>query len=376
MRFLVAGIVAPLLVAGCSRASVEEGLFFPTRSAEGAVPAGIVQGALVEANRCLYVEGNDRRTLGAWEDGMGFEDGTLLATSGSPTARVGEVIHGGGGYYDGVLGRSHVEELSGESIPERCIPEGPNGDRFAIIYRWLDSKIANCTTPPTTMTASMSARTYPATLFGQWTMGASSVSGNRERQGREFLAHTPVLGGSTNGGQLSLPVAPVAGAQGGETVVAFRSLDIFDSASATIGPLRGTPRELVMSRSGTLTSTPSRVSTMYVCASSSKYASRPTTVRAYPPRDATSNKRSRDRVSELLSHERSNGDAGRTGGLVGASMLTGSMRVVMLLPPKWSAPGPSLDGPTGYCRIRLRTSVWRIWTRKGRPTRGPMGTLA
>jgi len=32
----------------------------------------------------------------------------------------------------------------------------------------------------------------------------------------------------------------------------------------------GTPCELVMSRSGTLTSTPSRVSTMYVCASSSR----------------------------------------------------------------------------------------------------------
>ena len=32
----------------------------------------------------------------------------------------------------------------------------------------------------------------------------------------------------------------------------------------------GTPCELVISRSGTLTSTPSRVSTMYVCASSSR----------------------------------------------------------------------------------------------------------
>jgi hypothetical protein len=134
MRFLVAGIVAPLLVVACSRSPVEDGLFFPTWSAEGAVPSGIVQGALVEANRCLYVERNDRRTLVAWEDGMGFEDGTLFATSGSPIARVGEVIHGGGGYYDGVLGRSHVEELSGESIPERCIPDGPTGDRFAVIY--------------------------------------------------------------------------------------------------------------------------------------------------------------------------------------------------------------------------------------------------
>ena len=56
----------------------------------------------------------------------------------------------------------------------------------------------------------------------------------------------------------------------GETVVALRSLDILDRASATIEPLLGTPRELVMSRSGTLTSAPELVSTMYVCASSSK----------------------------------------------------------------------------------------------------------
>jgi hypothetical protein len=72
--------------------------------------------------------------LVAWEDGMGFEDGLLLATSGSPIARVGEVIHGGGGYYGGDLGRSHIEELSGQSIPERCIPDGTAGDQFAIIY--------------------------------------------------------------------------------------------------------------------------------------------------------------------------------------------------------------------------------------------------
>jgi hypothetical protein len=56
----------------------------------------------------------------------------------------------------------------------------------------------------------------------------------------------------------------------GETVVALRSLDILDRASATIEPPLGTPRELVMSRSGTLTSAPERVRTMYVCASSSK----------------------------------------------------------------------------------------------------------
>lgn len=124
---------AAFIFAGCSRAPVEEGLFFPTWSAEGDVPAGIVQGTLVLEERCLFVERNGLRTLVAWEDGMGFEEGTLLDTSGSPIARVGQVIHGGGGYYGGALGKSHIQELSGESIPERCNPD-PTGDAYAVIY--------------------------------------------------------------------------------------------------------------------------------------------------------------------------------------------------------------------------------------------------
>lgn len=125
-------IVATFLIVGCSRAPVEDGLFFPTWSAEGAVPAGIVQGTLVKDDRCLYVQRNGQRTLVAWEDGMGFQDGTLLDTSGSPIARVGQIVHGGGGFYGNNQG--HIEELSEDSIPERCVPGAGNGDRFAIIY--------------------------------------------------------------------------------------------------------------------------------------------------------------------------------------------------------------------------------------------------
>jgi hypothetical protein len=127
----VAIVAASVTVVGCSGAPVEEGLFFPTWSAEGDVPAGQVFGTLIKDDRCLYLEANDQRTLVVWEDGMGFEDGRLLDPSGSPIARVGQMIHGGGGYYGG--NRSHIEDLSGESIPERCVP-GENGDRFAIIY--------------------------------------------------------------------------------------------------------------------------------------------------------------------------------------------------------------------------------------------------
>jgi hypothetical protein len=52
----VVSIVAAFLIAGCSSVSVEEGLFFPTWTAEGGpVPTGIVQGTLLEDDGCLYV---------------------------------------------------------------------------------------------------------------------------------------------------------------------------------------------------------------------------------------------------------------------------------------------------------------------------------
>jgi hypothetical protein len=123
---LIAALVAVSLNAACSAAPVEKGVFFPTWSPDGAVPAGIVQGTLVEDVGCLYLVTNDRKTLVAWEDGMGFKDGTLLDASGSPVARIGEEIHGGGGYGS----RSRLEELSGQTIPKKC----GRGERFAIIY--------------------------------------------------------------------------------------------------------------------------------------------------------------------------------------------------------------------------------------------------
>jgi hypothetical protein len=67
-----------MLATACSGPPVEEGLFFPTWDAEGDVPAGIVQGVLVEEDRCLFVEANGRRTLVAWEAGLGFEGDALL----------------------------------------------------------------------------------------------------------------------------------------------------------------------------------------------------------------------------------------------------------------------------------------------------------
>jgi hypothetical protein len=127
-------VVVLLLMVACeSGAEVEAGGFFPTWSADGAVPTGIVQGVLDETDGCVYISANGQRTLPVWEEGLGFADGTLLESDGDPFAQVGEVVHGGGGWYGGAAGREHLEDLAGERIPNRCvIDHGP--DRFAVIY--------------------------------------------------------------------------------------------------------------------------------------------------------------------------------------------------------------------------------------------------
>ncbi|MGH2680524.1 MAG: hypothetical protein ACRDG8_08600 [Actinomycetota bacterium] len=130
MLWLRSSCVAAVLFAAACASNVEAGLFFPTWNPEGGVPTAIVQGVLVEDGRCLIVEANGVRTLVLWEVGWGFEEGALLDPAGEPVARVGELIHGGGGYYSS---RAHFEELAGEQVPERCLPE-PNGDAFAITY--------------------------------------------------------------------------------------------------------------------------------------------------------------------------------------------------------------------------------------------------
>jgi hypothetical protein len=119
-----------LAISACSGPPVEEGLFFPTWEAEGGLPTGIVQGVLVEADQCLFVEAHGQQTLVLWEAELGFKDDALLDSGGDPIASVGETIHGGGGYYGD---RRHFENLAEKPVPERCIPTG-DGDRFALIY--------------------------------------------------------------------------------------------------------------------------------------------------------------------------------------------------------------------------------------------------
>ena len=130
MRFRLAFAIGLMLATACSGSPVEEGLFFPTWDAGGDAPAAIVQGVLIEKDRCLFVEANGQRALVVWEAGLGFEDDALLDSAGDPIASVGETIYGGGGYFGD---RRHIENLAGEPIPERCLPAG-DGDGFTLIY--------------------------------------------------------------------------------------------------------------------------------------------------------------------------------------------------------------------------------------------------
>jgi hypothetical protein len=126
MRYRLA--IGFLLATACSGPPVEEGLFFPTWDPDDA-PSGIVQGVLVERDRCLFLETDGQRALVVWESGLGFEDNALLDSSGDPIAKVGEMIHGGGGVFGD---RRHMEDLAGEPIPDKCVPGGTEG--FALIY--------------------------------------------------------------------------------------------------------------------------------------------------------------------------------------------------------------------------------------------------
>jgi hypothetical protein len=122
-------MVLLVLASGCSHADVAPGIFFPTWNAGGTVPDAIVSGTLVEKSNCLFIDAGSQRALVLWEEGMGYEGGQLLDGGGDPIAGLGERIHGGGGWYSD---RSHIEGLAGETIPDRCVLDGP--DRFALIY--------------------------------------------------------------------------------------------------------------------------------------------------------------------------------------------------------------------------------------------------
>jgi hypothetical protein len=100
--------------------------FFPTwpHRWDEALPAAGVSGTLVEHDGCLFLgQGYGMETLPLWEEGFSFRQGTLVDGSGRAVAGIGEMVHGGGGYF----GRLSAEDLTGQRIPPACQTGRPDG---------------------------------------------------------------------------------------------------------------------------------------------------------------------------------------------------------------------------------------------------------
>jgi hypothetical protein len=106
----------------------DEAFFFPKVQGEITMQAG-VYGVLTERDGCLYLTANDQDVLALWDQEYWYTDGTLLDSVGLPVAKVGEEVHGGGGYGSDW---SWAEEQIGQAIPDRCRPDG--AEPFAVIY--------------------------------------------------------------------------------------------------------------------------------------------------------------------------------------------------------------------------------------------------
>ena len=103
-------------------------VFFPTWSGEER-PAAIVTGTLTERDRCLFLRSDGQEVLALWEEGYSYASGVLRDSLDRPVVRVGDTLHGGGGYGSDW---QHAERLVGEPMPSRCRPEG--AEPYALIY--------------------------------------------------------------------------------------------------------------------------------------------------------------------------------------------------------------------------------------------------
>ena len=103
-------------------------VFFPTWEANSR-PEAIVTGVLFERERCLFLRIASQDALVLWEKGYSYADGTLFDFAGQPVARVGQTIHGGGGYGSDW---DHAEQLADQPIPDRCRPSGT--EPWVLIY--------------------------------------------------------------------------------------------------------------------------------------------------------------------------------------------------------------------------------------------------
>jgi hypothetical protein len=124
------GIIAVIAVGCADRQPGRRGdkVLFPTWSFDVRPKAGI-SGVPIERSGCLFLRSHGRDVLALWEEGYSYADGAILDSSGRPVVRVGEVLHGGGGYGPGW---KHAEKMTGETIPARCRPGG--AEPYVLIY--------------------------------------------------------------------------------------------------------------------------------------------------------------------------------------------------------------------------------------------------
>jgi len=98
------GIVAALAAAAAAwyvygPVPVPDGYRFPRHSLWGSGPAALYEGTIVEAGGCVRT---DNGFTVAWPPGyfLEVEDGELVVRGGGRTARMGEPVRMGGGYYE------------------------------------------------------------------------------------------------------------------------------------------------------------------------------------------------------------------------------------------------------------------------------------
>jgi hypothetical protein len=117
-------IAAVLLSAGCLVA--ESDLYLPTHRPMNAMPDGLVEGVLLEAGGCLWIEdADDARMLVLGPPGTTArqdEAGLAIDVQGE-VLRLGMRISAGGGQYQAEH-QAFVHDLIGEAVPEPCRATG------------------------------------------------------------------------------------------------------------------------------------------------------------------------------------------------------------------------------------------------------------
>lgn len=109
----------------------EDEIFFPTWETD-ALPQALVTTTLIERDGCLFAYAAESEALILWERGLSYADGAVTDAGGAVVARVDEAFHGAGGWY-ARSARTSVEDLVGEPVPDRCVPEHAD-DAFVLVY--------------------------------------------------------------------------------------------------------------------------------------------------------------------------------------------------------------------------------------------------